>query len=167
MEKIVKVFNKTEAIITRITAVMVILLTIFVSIQVFTRYVLNKGQFWAEEVSVITMMWIGFLGASGGVWTNSHIGLRLFIERLPDILRKIVEIVNHIIIAGFSLLLFYYGTVLVKRTMSGTLSATKIPIGYSYLIIPIATAFMTIFSLLKIILLIFKISHKDEIYSGG
>jgi len=167
LEKITKTLSKAEYIITRITAILIILLTIFVSWQAFARYVLNTGQFWAEEVSIVTMMWICFLGASGGVWTHSHIGLKFFIERLPYTLHKLINIVNNLIIATFSLLLFYYGIVLVKKTMSGTLSATKIPIGYSYLIIPISTAFMTIFSLYKIIRNIIEIYQNNKIHPRG
>lgn len=149
LEKIINLFNKLECIITRITAIMIILLSILVSWQVFARYVLNTGQFWAEEVSITTMMWIAFLGASGGIWTNSHIGLRFFIGLLPDKLRKIINIINYLIVSIFSLLLFNYGIILVQKTMGGRLSATNIPIGHAYLIIPVSTAFMVIFSLLK------------------
>ena len=94
MEKITKILNKAEDIITRITAIMIILLTIFVSWQAFARYVLNTGQFWAQEISIVTMMWICFLGASGGVWTDSHIGLKFFIGKLPYTLHKLINIVN-------------------------------------------------------------------------
>ena len=162
LEKITNLFNKLERVITRVTAIMIILLSILVSWQVFARYVLNTGQFWAEEVSITTMMWIAFLGASGGIWTNSHIGLRFFVGLLPDKVKKIIDIINFLIISIFSLLLFNYGIILVQKTMSGRLSATNIPIGYAYVIIPISTAFMVIFSLWKSFhaLLTFYHEHK-------
>jgi len=162
LNKIIQVCNKIEEIITKITAILIILLSILVSWQVFARYVLNTGQFWAEEISVTAMMWIAFLGASGGIWTKSHIGLRFFIELFPDKLRKVIAIINYLVIGSFSLLLFNYGIILVKKTMSGRLSATNIPIGYAYLIIPLSTAFMVIFSLLRIIQEIMKLYRKDE-----
>ncbi len=163
LEKIKRIFNRIEEITTRITAFLIIMLTILVSWEVFARYVLNTGAFWAEEVSITAMMWIAFLGASGGIWTDSHICLKFVIEIFPDTMRKTINIINYIIVGSFSLLLFNFGITLVKKTISGKLSATNIPIGYTYLIIPISTAFMVIFSLLKIVQAIIKFKQRDEI----
>lgn len=149
MDKLINVLNKLEKMITTVTAIMVLLLTLLISWQVFSRYVLNTGQFWAEELAVISMMWIGFLGAAGALWTDSHIGLHLFVERLPESLKVWVGFLRNLIITIFSLILFYNGIILVNKTMSGTLSALGIPIGYSYMIVPISALLLALFSIIK------------------
>lgn len=149
MNKLLNVLNKLESIITIITGGMVILLTLLISWQVFSRYVLNTGQFWAEELAVISMMWVGFLGTAAALWSDSHIGLNLFVDRFPIFIKKWVIALRYIITATFSLILFYNGIILVKKTMCGTLSALEIPIGYSYLIVPISAFLLVFFSVIK------------------
>ncbi len=149
MQKIINILNKLEKTITIITAIMVVLLTLLISWQVFSRYVLNTGQFWAEELAVISMMWIGFLGTAGALWTDSHIGLNLFVEKFPEFLKMVSGVLRYLIIAIFSFILFYNGIILVNRTMSGKLSALDIPIGYSYMIVPISALLLVLFSAIK------------------
>jgi len=151
MDFFTKLLNKTEKYITNITSIMIILLTLLISFQVFIRYVLNTGQFWIQELSVITMMWIAFLGAAAAVWDNSHIGLNFIVESFPASIRIWVRVLNDLIILVFSLLFFNYGLILIEKTMGGTLSALGFPIGYTYIIIPISSLLMALFSLVKII----------------
>jgi len=142
-------FHRLETVTDSITAVLVGMLTLFVSWQVFARYVLHSSQFWAEEFSVVTMIWIGLLGAAGALWTDSHIGLTAVVDRLPSSLSRLFRVGSDLVIAGFSVFLFFHGIQLVGKTMSGTLSSMPIPIGYSYLIVPISAALMVLFSLAR------------------
>ncbi|QTL96717.1 TRAP transporter small permease subunit [Iocasia frigidifontis] len=149
MNKLINILNGLEKVITIITGIMILLLTLLISWQVFSRYVLNTGQFWAEELAVISMMWIGFLGAAGALWTDSHIGLNLFVQRFPESLQLCLCVLRNIILTAFSLILFYNGIILVKRTMGGTLSALGFSIGYSYLIVPVSGLLLVLFAIIK------------------
>ena len=44
-----------------------VLMTAFISVQVFYRYVLNDSQSWTEPASVMLMGWFIFLGAAVGI----------------------------------------------------------------------------------------------------
>ena len=143
--------DRAERSITAATAVIMIILSALICWQVFSRYVLNSSPFWIEEISVISLMWIGLLGAAGCVWTESHMSLELVVSRLPETVRIWLRALTDLAIAGFALFLCDRGIFLVQRTMSGTLSSLPLAVGYTYLILPIAGGLMVLFALVRAI----------------
>ena len=150
MDRLVLVIDKIERYLTYLTSVMIILLTTVISCQIFFRYVLNTGVFWLQELSVIMMMWIVFLGASGAVWDNHHIGLNFIVESFPENITIWLRVLSDLIIAIFSIQFFNYGLTMTLET-GGTLSALRIPIGYTYAIIPVTALLMALFAIVKLI----------------
>jgi len=130
------------------TALLVGALTLFVSWQVFARYVLNIGQFWAQELAIITMIWIGVLGASCTLWSDSHIGLNAVIDRLPSAAQVILRAFSDFLIGGFGIYLFIDGLKLVNR-ITGTWSALRVPLGQTYLVVPISASLIVLFAFSK------------------
>ena len=122
-DQFIRRLDRIERLITAITAVVMIILSVLICWQVFSRYVLNASPFWIEEISVISLMWIGLLGAAGCVWTESHMSLELVVRRFPDAVRVWLKAFTDMAIAGFALFLCDRGIFLVQRTMSGTLSS--------------------------------------------
>ena len=61
-EHLMNILDRLERLITAATAVIMIVLSALICWQVFSRYVLNSSTFWIEEISVISLMWIGLLG---------------------------------------------------------------------------------------------------------
>ena len=61
-------------------------LTVIFGWLVFGRYVLNATPTWVEQVSLLLVALIGFLGASTGVHERSHLGVSFF--RAPHICRR-------------------------------------------------------------------------------
>lgn len=135
-------------IVNMATALLIAALTLFVSWQVFARYVLNAGQFWAEELAVIVMIWIGILGASSTLWSESHIGLNVIVDRLPETGKVMARVFSDFLIAGFGIYLFIYGLQLVNK-ITGTWSALRISIGMTYIIVPVSAALLVLFALSK------------------
>jgi TRAP-type C4-dicarboxylate transport system permease small subunit len=140
------ILDRLERLITVTTAVIMIVLSALICWQVFSRYVLNSSPFWIEEISTISLMWIGLLGAAACVWTESHMSLELVVSRLPETLRVWLRVATDIAIGAFAFVLCERGIFLVQRTMSGTLSSLPIAVGITYLVLPIAGGLMVIFA---------------------
>ncbi len=149
--RLTRLFDRLERYVTAVTAAMMALLAVFVGYQVFARYVLRSSPFWIEELSVTLMMWIGLLGAAGCVWTESHMGLELIRSRLPAAARCWFSFATDCLVALFSLFLFGQGLLLVRSLMSATLATLSIPLGYTFLMVPIAGILMAVFALTKAI----------------
>ena len=150
-EHVINILNRLERFITAATAVITIILSALICWQVFSRYVLNSSPFWIEEISVISLMWIGLLVAAACVWTESHMSLELVVSRLPETLRIWLRAATDIMIGVFAFVLFERGIFLVQRTMSGTLSSLPLAVGYTYLVLPIAGGLMVLFALVRAI----------------
>lgn len=70
-------------------------------IQVFFRYVLGMGFSWTEELVVVFTIWLTLIGASYGVRTKIHIGIDVFVIRMPRQLRRVVQAGVLILCGGF------------------------------------------------------------------
>jgi TRAP-type C4-dicarboxylate transport system permease small subunit len=148
-DQLIRRLDRIERLITAMTAVVMIILSALICWQVFSRYVLNASPFWIEEISVISLMWIGLLGAAGCVWTESHMSLELVVRRFPEAVRVWLKALTDMAIAGFALFLCDRGIFLVQSTMSGTLSSLPLAVGYTYLVLPIAGGLMVMFAAIR------------------
>jgi TRAP-type transport system small permease protein len=54
-----------------------------ITVQVFTRYVLNMPIAWVEESATYAFIWMVFVGASVGLKEGRHIMIQTFVDRLP------------------------------------------------------------------------------------
>jgi TRAP-type C4-dicarboxylate transport system permease small subunit len=138
-----------ERLITSITGWILAFLSIIVCYQVLARYVLKMSPFWIEEVSTISMMWIGLLGAAGCVWTESHMSLQLVVSKLPESIRVWQRFIVDLIVGVFAVFLFQHGISLVSNTMGGTMATLPVPLGVTYLVLPISAATIILFSFVK------------------
>jgi len=81
---------------------------------VFGRYVLNDTPTWVEQVSLLLVMVIAFLGAAVGVQQDTHLSVVLFRTMVPSAVRTFFVFVTDILMAGFGALMFWYGLELTK-----------------------------------------------------
>ncbi|MCX7787740.1 MAG: TRAP transporter small permease [Spirochaetes bacterium] len=141
--------DRIERGVTYFTALCMGVLSVLVSWQVFARYVLRASPYWVEEIVVTGMMWVGLLGAAACVWTGSHMSLELVVKRLPERFKVLVEIIVDLGIGAFAMFLLTQGWVLAETTMSSQMSTVPVPLGYTYIVIPIAGGFMILFAFLR------------------
>jgi TRAP-type C4-dicarboxylate transport system permease small subunit len=65
--------------------------------------------FWVEEVGEFALCWLTLVGAAVAILERTHFALAVLTHRLPERAQRIVERVNHLLIAGFGLLTAVYG----------------------------------------------------------
>ena len=63
---------------------------------------------WVEEVGEMALAWLTFIGAAIGIRSRSHFTLYVITPRLSPATRRVIEIFNHLLIAGFGLLAAYH-----------------------------------------------------------
>lgn len=88
-----------------LTGISLVVLTAIFGWLVFGRYVLNSTPTWVEQVSLLLIVLIGFLGASVGVHENSHLGVSIFRELCSKRIRRGFEFVSHILMAIFGVIM--------------------------------------------------------------
>ncbi len=65
--------------------------------------------FWVEEVGEFALCWLTLIGAAVAILERTHFALAVLTHRLPPRAQRIVERVNHLLIAGFGVLAAIYG----------------------------------------------------------
>ncbi len=141
--------DKLERFITNFTASIMLFMALVVTLQVVARYCFRHSPFWTEEIATNLMMWIGLLGAAGAVWTDSHMDLKMIVNRLPQAVQLWVRVLGDFLIVYFALHLTIYGGQLTLNLMNGTLSSLPIAVGYTYMVVPISGVLIIFFALVK------------------
>ena len=74
---------------------------------VFGRYVLNATPTWVEQLALLLVCYIAYLGAAAGVHENTHLGVTMFRDALGEKVSGILKLVNDVILAvfGFAMLI--------------------------------------------------------------
>lgn len=83
---------------------MVVLVAIF-GWLVFGRYILNATPTWVEQLSLLLVVYITFLGSAAGVYEGTHLGVTFLRDGLPRPLRRIATLIADTAVAGFGLVM--------------------------------------------------------------
>lgn len=94
---------------------------------VFGRYVLNVTPTWVEQLALMLVCYIAFLGAASGVREDTHLGVSLFRDMLPVSLQKIVIITIDGLLAAFGAIMFIAGVELMKFGWDSLIPMLDVP----------------------------------------
>ena len=117
-------------------------ITVLVSVQVFARYVLNNTPPWSEELCRYLFVWASFLGACVATGRAAHLGVDSLVVRLPVGLREVLRHAVTALIVAFTGLLVWQGAALVPAMASQRSPSMGISLQYVFMAIPIAGAIM-------------------------
>lgn len=124
-----------------------VVMTVIVGAQVFSRYVLNFSLTWVEPMAIQLMGWFIFLGAAVGVRENFHLSLDLLRYVLPERVNHAMDAVSMIVIAIFGLFVFWYGLALAIRTWDTTISGLGISGAWDFAPLVFSGLLITVFAL--------------------
>lgn len=116
-----------------ISAIGLVLMTLFVAWQVFGRKVLNDSPSWTEPGSLLLMSWFILLGAAVGVRESDHMGFEIGLHYAPDWLRKAMQVTTYALIITFSIYMVIYGWALTQSTWRAKMAGINLPQGMDYL----------------------------------
>lgn len=116
---------------------------------VFARYVLGKGAQWPEPLAILLMIVFTFIGAAATYRAGGDIAVSALTARLPQVPRRVLARVVDLTMALMCAFVLWYGTQLCVKTMAQTIAELPwLPVGVTYLPIPIG-AFITLLFVLE------------------
>ena len=136
---------------------LIILMTVIVldvSWQIFTRFILVNPSSYTEELAGFLLIWIGLLGASYALHTRAHLGIDILTTKVSGLKRQVVEIIIYTIVLLFALFILVIGglkLVNITFTLNQVSAAMGIPIGYVYLVLPLTGLLMIYYSIVFIV----------------
>ena len=154
VEKVVSaitfVFDCIYRILLEFSKLVILVIVIIVSCEVFGRLVLHHSIMWSEEVALLLMVWTAFIAMAIGVEKGLHISISLFFNMFPKIVQTIIAKINTLATIFFGYILVVYGIKLASMTMGSTLPATQWPAGTAYLMMPVGGIFIIYFAILDL-----------------
>jgi len=134
-----------------ISGTAMVTLTVIFGWLVFGRYVLNATPTWVEQVSLLLVALIGFLGASTGVHERSHLEVAFFREAAPRPIRRLMQLGCYIIMAVFGAVMMVHSYALVLFKWSTEIPLIHLPEGLRAVPLTACGALCLIYSLGHII----------------
>lgn len=144
------VFDIIYRVLLEYAKLVLLVIVVIVSAQVFSRKVLGTSIRWSEEVALLLMVWMAFISMAIGVEKDLHIAIAMFFNKFPKKVQFVIAKINTIATLFFGIILVVYGSRLVQSTMSSTLPATQWPAGILYLMMPVSGVFIIYFTVLSL-----------------
>lgn len=104
-------------------------ITVAITIQVFTRYVLNQPIVWVEEASTYAFIWGAFIGASLGLKQDRHIKIATFVGMLRPRAQALFRCLTHVLTLW--LMLWLMQKALIVMGVEGRSKTIALPIEIS------------------------------------
>ncbi|SNS27401.1 TRAP transporter small permease [Tropicimonas sediminicola] len=94
---------------------------------VWGRYVMNVTPTWVEQLGLLLVAYIAFIGAAVGIHEQFHLGVTLFRDAFGPRVAGILRFVIDVILASFGAVMFYGGIVLFNFGWDTLLPMLNIP----------------------------------------
>lgn len=124
---------------------LVFLLVIF-GWLVFGRYVLNVTPTWVEQMALLLVGYITFLGSAVGIFEDKHLGVTFFRSALKSPWSDLLRLISDLALAGFGLIMMLSCLELMQFGWSTKLPMLNIPEGIRTLPAVICGGLMFLFS---------------------
>jgi TRAP-type C4-dicarboxylate transport system permease small subunit len=157
-----RLLNLFSHINTVLTGTAMVVMTAIFGWLVFGRYVLNATPTWVEQVSLLLIVYISFIGASVGVHKKTHLGVSVFREMSPRPVRRIFDFLIHAILAGFGILMAVYGYRLTVFKWSAEIPLIRVSEGWRSLPIILSGILIFLYSIGHLIHFFSHRTYEDD-----
>ena len=160
-------FDLLARICVLLAGISIVVMTAIFAWLVFGRYVLNDTPTWVEQVSLLLVMVIAFLGAAAGVHNHTHLSVVIFRNIVPSPVRTVFVFVSDVLMAGFGAMMFWYGIELTKFKWDTLIPLIQWSEGLRSLPLTISGALLFLFSIGHLIrLFLGRDERQDNIDQG-
>ena len=128
----------------------ILLITI---LQVLLRYGFNAAILGGNETMESLFIYTTALGAAIAVRRRQHISINIFLDKFPNLLRKIIEVFGLLMVAFLNAVMIYYSVPWIKKVGSHESPVMRIPEWTIQVSIPIGCGFVLLYCLYLILLL--------------
>jgi TRAP-type C4-dicarboxylate transport system permease small subunit len=114
---------------------------------VLSRYFLNYSLAWSDELAGLLFVWLTLLGSVAAIRRRTHMAMGFFPKWFGGDGQRRVGLYVYGSILFFLAFMIGAGSVLTAATMEDKSAVLRLPVGLSYLSLPVAGALMAAFAL--------------------
>ena len=119
---------------------------------VYGRYVLNNTPTWVEQLSLLLVSYITFLGAAVGVRRNSHLSIDFVREGLPYLPRVVMRYLSDLLVVVFGACMAWEGWELFATNLDRFIPMLGVAEGWRAIPMAVCGALMVIFCSFNIVM---------------
>ena len=146
--------HKVRAGIMRILGIVIIclfaMMTVIGTYQIVTRYFFNRPSTVSEELLTYSFTWMALLASAYVFGKRDHMRMGFLADKITGPARKCLEIAIDLLTFAFAGVVMVYGGIsITKLTMIQTTASLRVPMGYIYVIVPVTSLLIMLFSLMN------------------
>ncbi len=142
--------KKALWILNLVLEIMLGALVLDVLLGVFSRYIFGSQVAWTEELSVVLLIWVSFLGIASAFAEKAHLGLDIITMNMEPKSRRFVQCFTHLVTIVFVAIVFVSGgihEVANSITYLNILPALQVPDVIRVIPLPVSGIFILLFEL--------------------
>ena len=129
---------RLNRVVELIAAGLIGVLVVDVWFGVGSRYLVDLGATWTEELARYLMIWAALLAVSCGVAKREHVAVTYISDRVPGISRRILLLSFDILAFLFFATLFYYGLTMTRLGSSQYTTLFGVSMLVPYAAVPVS-----------------------------
>lgn len=146
--------HKMRAMLMRILGLFIIILFVIMTIigtyQIVTRYFFGKPSTVSEELLTYAFTWMALLASAYVFGKRDHMRMGFLADQLTGPARKALEVAIDALTFAFSAVVMVYGGIAItKLTLIQKTASLRVPMGYIYIIVPVAGILIMFFSFIN------------------
>lgn len=109
--------------------------------QVFSRYVLGDPSSFTDELARYSMIWLGLLGAAYVSGKNGHLAIDILTDKLQGKSLKYLQLIIHGLVIFFCLAVMVWGggnLVFISQLLQQKSATLQVPLSWIYGVVPIS-----------------------------
>jgi TRAP-type C4-dicarboxylate transport system permease small subunit len=127
--------------------VLLFLVIVIVSFQVFNRFLFHFPFAWTEELTRYLFVWLSLLGAVRGVRDRAHIQVDLFFNLFPKKAQLIFDLLINTLVLVLLVSVIISGMEILPMTIQRRAPTMNISMFYLYVGIPLSSVLMILYVL--------------------
>lgn len=137
-----------------------IILTVMLTLQVFSRFILKHSWTWMEEFATIMFVWMIYLAISAAITNRKHLRIDVLLEAVPFQIKKVMLIASNVIFAAFNIYISVIMVDVIQLLGNSKTTMLGIPQQLVYIVIPIGLI-ISVIRLVQDTLKLLKEEKKD------
>ena len=147
LQRMTAVLDAIALLCKIMTGIALVFLTVIFGWLVYGRYVLNATPTWVEQVALLLVMLIAFLGAAVGVHEHTHLSVSILRTSVSKRVRSVLVFISDVAMAGFGGLMLWYGWQLTVFKWGSLIPLIQVPEGLRSLPLTVGGGLILLFSI--------------------
>lgn len=151
VERLSAALGAVSRVMLWLSAIGLVLMTAFIALQVYGRFVLNDTPTWTSNGSVLIMAWFILLGAAVGIREGNHLSFDVLLHFLGHRAKAWLNTVSDVVVVAFGGGMIGYGLQLAITTWPTTIPNIGLSGGVTFIALIWGGILMLVFALERIL----------------